>query len=204
MTTTDPSSPRVLHNIEIVSPEIAQFFENIGLFQPPVSNRRKISPSALSPNVSSTAHFIDGGDHFTAATISEPCDFLEIPVWLESQETLEIIGFCPEKAEQIWSLWSRIPADEIMAFDFLQFALEFINDPEEGFQVAINEEDDWNAYMDALGVSTTLKTAILLPEYEESSYHALKSLKQRVEESARVFRSMEDRTDTDVTQHQPI
>ncbi|KAF3318557.1 hypothetical protein TWF173_006583 [Orbilia oligospora] len=68
---------------------------------------------------------------------------------------------------------------------------------------AINEKDGWKEYMDELGISTGLKTTILLPEYENvrftascefwliesvrEAYRALESLAQQFEESVKFF-----------------
>ncbi|KAK6512951.1 hypothetical protein TWF506_009113 [Arthrobotrys conoides] len=200
----------------IVGPEVARYFEKLGLFEPIKGNKRKVSPSTisqgrLSPTSSHQAshHFapanlLDGPALFSSASIHEMQAFIEIPVFLRSQETLEIIGFNPEKAQSIWNSWEGIPETEKSPDLFLEFVLEFISDPR-GSQQAINGDDDWNAYMDNIGISSWLKSAILLPEYEiirytascqfwlldsvKWTYRALESLPERFEVAAEYFRS---------------
>ncbi|EGX47929.1 hypothetical protein AOL_s00081g256 [Orbilia oligospora ATCC 24927] len=211
---------------DVVSPEVVRFFEERRLFHPVVNNRRKISPSTISPSCSSPSvcsggpscypaptHLVDGTNHFTSAAISKPCDFIEIPVFLESRETLEFVGFCPERAEYIWDLWSKIPMHDIHVFNFFDFAVDFIPDPgiRQTRTEAINEKDGWREYMDELGISTGLKIAILLPEYENvrftascefwsiesvrEAYRALESLAQQFEESVKFFQYPEHEKD---------
>ncbi|KAF3189222.1 hypothetical protein TWF225_002979 [Orbilia oligospora] len=175
---------------DVVSPEVAQFFEERGLFHPVVNNRRKISPSTISPSCSSSSvcssgylchltptHFVDGTNHFTSATISEPCDFVEVPVFLESRETLEFVGFCPERAEYIWDLWSKITMHDMHVFNFIDFALDFIPDPglRRARTEAINEKDGWKEM--------------------SLAYRALESLAQQFEESVKFFQYPEHKKD---------
>ncbi|KAF3311472.1 hypothetical protein TWF173_008293 [Orbilia oligospora] len=201
--------------VGIVSPEVAHYFEELGLFKPIQGKKRKVSPltisqgSSVASSDSSSRQFmpmnlIDGSSIFTSAAIHQFKEFIEIPVFLQSQETIEFIGFTSEKAQSIWNLWEGVPDNEKSSRTFLEFILEFISDPGGSLQ-AINSDDDWNAYMDNIGISSRLKTAILLPEYEiirytsscefwlldsvECTYRALESLTERFEISAEYFRS---------------
>ncbi|KAK6532463.1 hypothetical protein TWF281_006652 [Arthrobotrys megalospora] len=204
MATTVPRPSQELNDINIVSPEVAQYFEEVGLFEPPKSNKRKISTSTISHH-SAPAHLIDGMGHFTAAAISEVSEFIEIPLSLESVETLEMVGFSQERTELIWNFWMELSPEDKEEIDFLDFILGFITSVD-GLKDAINEEDDWAECMTKLGISTRLQAAILLPEYEtvrytascqfwlveavESTYHALESLNQQLEETANYLRSI--------------
>ncbi|KAF3132969.1 hypothetical protein TWF703_007108 [Orbilia oligospora] len=201
--------------VSIVSSEVAHYFEELGLFKPIQGKKRRISPPTISQGSSAVSsdsssrqfmptNLIDGSSIFASAAIHQVKEFIEIPVFLQSQETIEIIGFTSEKARSIWNLWEGVPEDEKSSRTFLEFILEFISDPGGSLQ-AINSDDDWNAYMDNIGISSRLKTAILLPEYEiirytsscefwlldsvECTYSALESLTERFETSAEYFRS---------------
>ncbi|KAF3258633.1 hypothetical protein TWF217_005407 [Orbilia oligospora] len=201
--------------VSIVSSEVAHYFEELGLFKPIQEKKRRISPSTISHGSSAVSsdsssrqfmptNLIDGSSIFTPAAIHQVKEFIEIPVFLQSQETIEIIGFTSEKARSIWNLWEGVPDNEKSSRAFLQFILEFINDPRGSLQ-AIDSDDDWSAYTDNIGISSRPKTAILLPEYEiirytsscefwlldsvECTYRALESLTERFETSAEYFRS---------------
>ncbi|KAF3178980.1 hypothetical protein TWF751_000990 [Orbilia oligospora] len=201
--------------VSIVSSEVAHYFEELGLFKPIQEKKRRISPSTISQGSSAVSsdsssrqfmptNLIDGSSIFTPAAIHQVKEFIEIPVFLQSQETIEIIGFTSEKARSIWNLWEGVPDNEKSPRAFLQFILEFINDPRGSLQ-AIDSDDDWSAYTDNIGISSRPKTAILLPEYEiirytsscefwlldsvECTYRALESLTERFETSAEYFRS---------------
>ncbi|KAF3289938.1 hypothetical protein TWF970_003681 [Orbilia oligospora] len=201
--------------VGIVSLEVAHYFEELGLFKPIQGKKRKVSPSTISQGNSAASsdstsrqfmptNLIDGSSIFASAAIHQFKEFIEIPVFLQSQETIEFIGFTSEKAQNIWNLWEGVPDNEKSSRTFLEFILEFISDPGGSLQ-AINSDDDWNAYMDNIGISSRLKTAILLPEYEiirytsscefwlldsvECTYRALESLTERFEISAEYFRS---------------
>ncbi|KAK6507901.1 hypothetical protein TWF481_006322 [Arthrobotrys musiformis] len=155
----------------VVSAELASYFEKLGLFLPLQGEKRRISPSSLSPSHFTSPNFIDGTRVFSSASIHEAQEFIEIPLVLQSRETAEIVGFGSEKAQSIWNSWQGVPDDEKSDEGFLQFLLDFIRD-HTGPEQAINSEDDWSAYMDSIGISDRLKTAILLPEYEIIRYTA--------------------------------
>ncbi|KAK6526003.1 hypothetical protein TWF281_011044 [Arthrobotrys megalospora] len=199
---------------DVVNPEVVQYFEEIGLFEPAVNNKRKISPSTMSPSVSPSSttsqhstpsHLVDGAGQFQAATVAEITDYVDIPTKLESSETLELMGFCPDRAETILNLWLTIPSDAEGPRTFLDFTLEFVKDPD-NFKDAFSETDDWERSLNQLGISAKLKNAILMPEFRdvrytascrfwvaeaiEDNYYALESLGQELKETADYLKSI--------------
>ncbi|KAK6507862.1 hypothetical protein TWF481_006284 [Arthrobotrys musiformis] len=120
----------------IVGPEVAQYFEKLGLFESVRGLKRKVSPSTIAPSHSSSSDIqsqyfapvglIDGAGLFRSAHINEIYEFIDLPVFPESEETIEVIGFSPEKAHEIWMNWNSLPEDEKIPSEFLKFILETI------------------------------------------------------------------------------
>ncbi|KAF3921753.1 hypothetical protein AA313_de0200123 [Arthrobotrys entomopaga] len=200
----------------IIQPHIVDYFEGIGLFEPPKNKIRRISTATISPSISSSSssevlnlgpsHMRNGRGIFPSADISEPIDHIDLPVELESQETLEFVGFSPEKASDIWNRWLGIPPDLEISEYFEEFALEFVKDPTTFFEDSFTLADDWEDSLKQLGVSEKLSKAILLPGFEdvrctascnfwviqaiEGNFHALEALSAELEHSANYFRSI--------------
>ncbi|KAK6336857.1 hypothetical protein TWF718_009646 [Orbilia javanica] len=214
------SQPPEMYDNNIVGPEEVAYMEELGLFIPTDNRTRMISPSTItfsdptSDSSSSSSlswrsftpqNLIDGAGLFSSADIHETRDFVEIPVFLQSKETIEAIGFNKEKAHAIWALWEKLPDDERIPSTFIRFVLDVITEETFG-QKALIAGDNWGPYMDTLGISSSLKEAILLPEYEdirftascqfwildsvEWAYHALASLRRRFEDTRRHFESL--------------
>ncbi|KAK6502631.1 hypothetical protein TWF506_003211 [Arthrobotrys conoides] len=95
MTTTPPEF------VDVIRPHVVEYYEQLGLFDPPSGNKRKISASTISPIVSSSdgpprdftpSHILDGRGKFSAASEVKLTADIVIPVKLESSETLEYMG----------------------------------------------------------------------------------------------------------------
>lgn len=80
---------------------------------------------------------------------------VEIPEHLESVETLQYIGYTPEKADEIWAAWdaavaSTGPNDSQDSFSY--FAIATI-----GYDSihpdAYGLEDDWSGIMQRMGIA---------------------------------------------------
>ncbi|KAK6541519.1 hypothetical protein TWF694_007326 [Orbilia ellipsospora] len=106
------------------------------------------------------------------ANLETPKDKLErkpkIPIKLESQETLEFMGFNAEKAEHLWTLFSGPPPDPELDMDLLTYACFVIDyahaDPK------TNSTDDWEACLKDIGINETVSRMILAGEYNLLQY----------------------------------
>ncbi|KAK6513052.1 hypothetical protein TWF506_009215 [Arthrobotrys conoides] len=202
--------PRNLANI--VSPQIVSYFEHVGLFEPALDNKRKISTLAITSRTNSPSSSIqylaplrleEGKGKFEATAVTGLTDYIEIPVKFESLETLEFVGFCTDRAKTILNLWLKTPSSDPRTF--LDFTLEFLKYPSD-LEDAYSEIDDWESALRQFGISSRLKRAILMPEFQdirytascrfwvleaiESSYNALERLNQRLEENMICFKSI--------------
>ena len=96
-----PSSP-----VRSLSPEVAAYFEEQGLVSSVAGNKRTLSAALLPISPSSTASSSGLVDSITSASFSttyvtKQVDSFSIPDRLESQETLEYLGFLPDTAAEI-------------------------------------------------------------------------------------------------------
>ncbi|KAL0259201.1 hypothetical protein SLS55_006706 [Diplodia seriata] len=96
-------------------------------------------------------------------------EHVTIPDALYSKESYELIGFTPAMATLLWQRFLARPAD-IVDGGFIDFAVDHIKqhpaaDPE-------TSQDDWNGYLKAIGINDRLRTAILMPEFEDIRYSA--------------------------------
>src|SRR4051812_42284647 len=136
----------LMPSLNIIQPDTAIFLKQAGLISPPVNNKQKISTSAisLSSRSSISRNVITDDNKFTASdfkvtNIYNSSNSVEIPVQLESKETLEFMGYTSEKAAEIWTRFCNFPED--MPDDFLSYALEVIEYA--NTTNAMSANDDW-------------------------------------------------------------
>lgn len=92
--------------------------------------------------------------------------FIEIPETLESKETYEFMGLTEEVASDIWKRYNtRDPAMPDSFLEFARYHIEINDAPD-----AYTRYDDWDACMKHMGVTKTLRDAILIPEFEDLRY----------------------------------
>lgn len=92
--------------------------------------------------------------------------FIEIPETLESKETYEFMGLTEEIASDIWKRYStRDPAMPDSFLEFARYHIEINDAPD-----AYTKYDDWDGCMKHMGVTKTLRDAILIPEFEDLRY----------------------------------
>ncbi|KZF22950.1 hypothetical protein L228DRAFT_261062 [Xylona heveae TC161] len=166
-------------NRQTISEGVAAFLEQKNLLSPIKGNKRKISPLVImSPTstisnqaFSQPSHNTVTSRDFKASCLKIETDEVEIPADLHSQETYEFIGF--KTAAEMWHNYSTALAamDDpyfrehvaIGEVDFLDFALSRITMLGPGPTSSL---DDWSGHLDRLGINSTLKEAILMPEFE--------------------------------------
>lgn len=162
----------------LINEETARFLEAQGLVGPIIGQKRKIStsllsfPSAASPEPSFASSLRVSSATFSATSVGEEVDEIEVPADLRSPEVFEFLGFNNITAAALWQRFITQPADmvEIMGYEMLDFARARVE--EEAYPDATSGLDDWEACMDRMGLSDPLKRAILLPEFEDIRYTA--------------------------------
>ena len=157
-----------------VSEDVANFFESRGLISPIRNNYRKISRAVISPPSSSSSQSTSSssaGQPISpdASFSSEDAEEVEIPAWLDSIETYMYIGFTSDQAAILWDRYVTV-VDEAFDgefFDYVRWYIEEVDIPD-----ATTSTDDWDACMLAMGINEKLRTAILLPEFEDIRFTA--------------------------------
>jgi len=161
----------------ILSEDVARFFEEEGLMTVIINNKRKISTSTISPpsslpslrtSASSSTEREISPESFTASFVREEAEEIEIPADLRSLETYAFLGFDDATAASLWERYINTPAD--MPASFLDFAFWQID--ENPTPDATSASDDWDLCLRSLGINDKLRTAILLPEFEDLRYTA--------------------------------
>lgn len=148
--TIDPHEFSKIPGGRLISHEAASFFENASLITPPVNNKRKISVTALL-NPSSPVSPIQQNE-------------AEVPEYLHSIETLEIMGFNHNVAYDIWSRY--ITGDPDSPFDFMDYAHARIKFSDR-IPGGLSTSEDWDDIMTKLGINCTLRAAILVPGFDD-------------------------------------
>lgn len=161
----------------ILSEDVARFFEEEGLMTAIINNKRKISTSTISPPSSLPSRSISASsptkpkispESFTASFVREEAEEIEIPADLRSLETYAFLGFDDATAASLWERYISKPAD--MPASFFDFAFWQID--ENPTPDATCASDDWDLCLRSLGTNDKLRTAILLPEFEDLRYTA--------------------------------
>ncbi|KAI9786809.1 MAG: hypothetical protein M1839_005040 [Geoglossum umbratile] len=157
-----------------VSEDVALFFESCNLISPIHNNYRKIStktissPSSRSVSSSSSDQPIVS-EHFDASFVNEEASEVEIPAVLYSVETYMYIGFTREQARILWCLYDTV-VDEALDGHFMDYVRWHIERPE--LPDATTSTDDWDACLRSMGINEKLRTAILLPEFNDIRFTA--------------------------------
>ncbi|KAI9846024.1 MAG: hypothetical protein M1838_001474 [Thelocarpon superellum] len=167
-------------NRRTISRELALKLEQRGGLSPVVDNKRKLSLAAIIPPTSAQGSRSSSGTSaniitsasFHASSINEDVTEVDIPADLESKETYMFMGFDDTTATMLWDKYTTACDDPEFGdeYDFCEFAVDHVitaDHPD-----ATSEEDDWDAYMRAVGIDDKLREAILLPEYEDIRYTA--------------------------------
>ncbi|KAF3921780.1 hypothetical protein AA313_de0202093 [Arthrobotrys entomopaga] len=148
----------------VMDPETAGYFESVGLFGPPRGNIRTVHVYTTSPSLSQQPYeFIDLEQSVFRTPDDNTEEGIEVPINYESPESLEFVGFSPEKAAELWAIWDAIP---LSRKSLRQFALGFVRRPPASYRDSFGAADDWEGSLDQLGVSTKLRDAIMSPGFE--------------------------------------
>lgn len=133
-------------------------------------NKRKISVTALlspsspvSPPQSSSVWISSATFSETFANIQQ--DEVEVPEYLNSIETYELIGFNHNVAYNIWSRY--ITADPDSPYDFMDYAHAWIEFSDR-IPGGLSTSEDWGEIMTELGINSTLRAAILFPGFDDT------------------------------------
>ncbi|KAF7876578.1 hypothetical protein EAF04_001666 [Stromatinia cepivora] len=147
------------------------FLTERNLVKPAVNRRRLIASSLSHSEPLSSSEF--GGSEGSAVDARV---YTLIPEFLDSEETLEWLGWTPQKAAEIWARWRTIQATEtqhgtIFEVLFLDHTTGFIP-----YDVLEDNADDWEEHMRNWGVSSELIDAIMDAEFSnvrltESAQH---------------------------------
>ncbi len=155
----------------VLSEEVARFLEDEGLLTPITDNKRKLSTLILSPPrlLASQCGCTDQQvslESFEASSVRQEAETVEIPAYLWSKETYGFLGFNDETAARLWERFVNRSAD--VPISFLDFAVSQIEN--NGTPDASTASDDWDFCLRACGINEKLRTAILLPEFEDLRY----------------------------------
>lgn len=93
--------------------------------------------------------------------VRKTCDHIEVPLVLESKETIEYIGFTQEKAELIWDTWCRDQEEYPLQNDFFPFVVSYVYSSTKEYD-ARSRSDDWMACLDRIGLNEELKGSMML------------------------------------------
>ena len=169
------------HDLFILDPEDAEWLKNHGYLGRILSDTRMVRRSVLYSQ-SLNGHFDSN------RVVVEP--FVKIPVRLQSQETLEFMGFNQEHAEALWQMWNirwetpytlgigGIPEDtarelcktwvelgDTLKRDFLQFACHRIRTDDIDTDTANTEA--WTLCLEDHNLSNSTVSSILDPAFRD-------------------------------------
>ncbi|KAF7921072.1 uncharacterized protein EAE97_011340 [Botrytis byssoidea] len=148
----------------IFNPSDDAFLTQRNLIKPATRRRRLISSSILQSESLSSS---DSGSGSGSSEGIDMKDFTIIPEFLESEETIEWLGWNPTKAAEIWNRWKEIQETEqdqgtIFEVEFLQCALGHI--PGRSFE---DGSSDWEEHMRSWGISDELSDAIMDADFTD-------------------------------------
>lgn len=146
-----PTSPNISEKDEILDPIDAEVLQQKGLVGPVLSGSRQISQSLLysDPEIDD----IDPGD-----------PTIEIPVFLQSWQTLKYLGFEESKAKEIWQVWTNLGSDGQLE-DLVDFAIGVVRKEDE--DIWNNQDDEWRRHMERMGINRQTIDAIMHPECKD-------------------------------------
>lgn len=118
----------------------------------------------------------------SASSSSDSEASTEVPIVVESLETLEFLGFTPEAGKAILELFNKASgSSEVPCF------LEYVKGHVMSMPDVGCPEDDWNAAILAMGITQTLCDKILDPEFtnilltETASYWVIDTIEAKFE-----------------------
>ena len=156
---------------KFVSDEVALFFENAGFMTPPENNKRRVSAAFLSgqtypsvPVSPSSSEAISPAS-FPASSTNAPQSEIEVPEYLNSIRTYELIGFNHDVAYDMWSRYiTGYPDDPEGDFmDYARAQIKYTHPVPHG----LSTSEDWDEIMTRLGINSTLRAAILSPGFDD-------------------------------------
>ncbi len=131
-----------------------------------VGGKRKVSAAYLSPPSSHGSRSASSSSSSTTASIrvesvSQVTAILDVPDHIESQETIEICGFTPEAASEIFARWAGRTDPEDNPDDLSDYMRAYIisADPHGSLE-------PWDA-LKRMGLTTKLQDAIMDPRHED-------------------------------------
>lgn len=146
----------------LISEETARFLEEELLLTPVVGQKRKISasmlapPTPLPPSTASSCRVSSAS--FSALSVGQEVDEIEIPADLRSRETFEFLGFTNETAEILWERFLNQPPE--MGADLINFARWHVRHV--GTPDPTCPTDDWEGTMLKMGLNDRLRQVGLL------------------------------------------
>ncbi|TGO69032.1 hypothetical protein BOTNAR_0016g00270 [Botryotinia narcissicola] len=148
----------------IFNPSDDAFLTQRNLIKPATRGRRLIS-SSISQSASLSSS--DSGSGSGSSEGIDTKDFTIIPEFLESEETIEWLGWNPTKAAEIWNRWKEIQETEqdqgtIFEVEFLQCALGHVYG--RSFE---DSSSDWEEHMRSWGISDELIDAIMDADFTD-------------------------------------
>ncbi len=133
-----------------------------GHLTPVVNGKRKVSWSTVSSSTSSEVE-----DLILPANtdVIQDTPTLEVPEFVQSRETYEILGFNAKTATDLFTNWRKMcrSLGDSSRYDMLEFAQGYITDCEVD---DVEGDGNWAECLDEIGVSAKLKTAILDDKYK--------------------------------------
>ncbi|KAL9605707.1 MAG: hypothetical protein Q9179_001090 [Wetmoreana sp. 5 TL-2023] len=136
-----------------------------GLLTDVSDGKRMVSKSIFTPpSSSSTAN--SGISMLDNISDSEPPS-LEVPDFLISQSTYEIMGFSRVKSAELWLAYQEYWEEfgKWGRHDFLSFALDYVDDS--SVEDVGGTLGDWRGCLSDLGISERLKNSLLNDEYAD-------------------------------------
>ncbi|KAF3928542.1 hypothetical protein ABW21_db0205311 [Orbilia brochopaga] len=186
-----------------VSPLVIQYdtviiLERAGLLSSPIDNKRKLSTSTIASSSSGTPSTSSSKPgNLDPANLTDPTTTIEIPTHLESKETLECIGFSPDRAAQLWELFSNpqiVDDDDDDDVDncLYTFILETLR---YSTCDAIDVYDDWRGALLGLGIGDWLSEAIMAEEFKDIRHTASCKhwVTEAIMENFEVLRDLDDK-----------
>ncbi|MCJ1419979.1 hypothetical protein MMC32_006335 [Xylographa parallela] len=141
----------------IFEPDDAAVLETAGLLKPAVNGLREISMTSVFSHTTTSPTSTDAG---YAPEGSSSSQFMEIPDLLESQVTLEWLGFDADAARMLIQRWENWDPDD--PSDFMTLVRDHVRISEYD---AFGPSENWLRALRTMGIAPKLRDAILDPVY---------------------------------------
>ncbi|MCJ1385010.1 hypothetical protein MMC17_008128 [Xylographa soralifera] len=146
----------------VFDPDDATALETAGLLKPAATGLREISMTSV---FSSTTTSSDSTDSGYVSEGSSSWQFLKIPDFLESQATLQWLGFNPDAAKMLIQPWENWDPED--PSDFMTLVRDHVRTSEYD---AVGPYENWVRALQTIGVTPKLRDAILDPDYQQIRY----------------------------------